>query len=364
MREHLNRVLLALIAQASTDAGTSLSEGFTRAADAGQAARHEALQCLLFDQHSGGEGIEFSVRETVHAAIEECRRLLPAHIEVSGELYDGADRVVGDSTALRELVTLLFAHAQHALGNRAGRLSFHMDRVEGARAANECPGLEAGTHARLRITIEHDRSVAERHGSALDALFQAWPSPNRRARADEGWNLGLSLARKAAWTLGGRCCGTCAADEAVCTVYLPLAARLQARSSGAGLGPGLGLAVLYVSGEEAILSMGRTSLIESDCCVSIACNGQDALRSLAVRAREIDLVVTEEFLDDMSGAALVSELQRRHNGLPALIAARPNRTARAKTLREYIMKPFSAGDLRSAAWMATAPDRRRPLTNA
>jgi len=363
MREHLNRILLALIAQASAEAGTSQPGEFRPVTDAGQDARHAALQSLLFDQRPSPSGSEFSVRGTVHGTLEKCGGLLPARIEVGTDLYDDADRVIGDALALRELVTLVFAHAQHALAGQAGRLSFRLDRVAGVRVANECPGLEAGQHARLRVAVEPVGTSNEAPVSALDALFRTWPGAEQGGRTGEPWTLGLSLARKAAWALGGRFCGPNAGDASLCTVYLPLAARMHARSSGAGLGAGLGLAVLYVSGEEAILSMGRTSLIESDCCVCIACNGQDALRSLAVRADEIDLVVTEEHLDDMSGANLVGELHRRHSGLPTLIAAPSATVGPHESLREYIMTPFTAVDLRSAAWMATAPDRRRSVAS-
>ena len=103
--------------------------------------------------------------------------------------------------------------------------------------------------------------------------------------------------------------------------------------------------ILFVEDESALLQLGKMAMELGGYKVLIAMNGKEALRLYQEHTSEIDLVLTDIGLPEMSGAELVAELQLVHAQTKIIVTSgflEPDMKAELFNagVREFIPKPF------------------------
>lgn len=312
----LSGVLLALMATSSDVRRHAESGDSSRVAER---ARERALHHLFFDgpgQDLHGEASSFSLSRAITETLDRCVRAFPDEVKITVEGLEGPERVSGNRAALSGLVTLIAALALDHVGTGAGQLYVRLERVDAAETAamtTDCAQSESSAASLARIAVDA-RPGGGQPNPSLDPVLRV-----PRARGGS-WDLGLTLARRLAWNLGGVLCNE--SEAAVPTVYLPLEGNLHpgsvARASACG--PPLGLHILYVSSEEPILAMGLPGLIESDCLVEVVPNGE-TLDRLQRPEAAFDLIVLGREVAGVHHAAFTEELGARASALGLPIAA-------------------------------------------
>jgi len=106
--------------------------------------------------------------------------------------------------------------------------------------------------------------------------------------------------------------------------------------------------ILLVDDSKEIVEALR-SFLNRNYIVHTASNGLDALRLFERNKREIDLVVTDMIMPDLSGAALISMIRAKSPGTPIIAMTGwghyPSRLATEAQANMVLQKPFDLADL-------------------
>ena len=177
----------------------------------------------------------------------------------------------------------------------------------------------------------------------------------------KGTGLGLSMVHGLAAQSGGRL-GLRSAIGKGTTVelWLPVAAntprRARAERSPA-VATGQPLSILVVDDDRLVLVNTAALLEDLGHRVVPAASAREALAILET-APDIDLVVSDQVMPDMSGTELRDELARRRPGLPVLIATGyAEMPLDANPALPRISKPFTQAELSRAVSDAVNPRR-------
>jgi CheY-like chemotaxis protein len=84
---------------------------------------------------------------------------------------------------------------------------------------------------------------------------------------------------------------------------------------------GNGVTILLVEYEGPVRAIARRILVRHGYAVIEACDGLDALRAAAEHAGEIDMVVTDMVMPELSGRAFVEQFVELYPGKPVLFVS-------------------------------------------
>ena len=141
-------------------------------------------------------------------------------------------------------------------------------------------------------------------------------------------------------------------------VYLP-ASRKRVTDTGTGNTELIGnKTILMVDDEELLLSTGQAILSAFGYRVVTASSGAKALEVLLQGDKEIDLVITDLVMPQMSGRELIEQIQLRIPGLPVICTSGYMRSSDAEEHQNYLPKPFTSQELlrRVKLVLETEPD--------
>jgi nitrogen-specific signal transduction histidine kinase/CheY-like chemotaxis protein len=128
-------------------------------------------------------------------------------------------------------------------------------------------------------------------------------------------------------------------------VYLPATRRIvRAAPSAPGDLSGT-QTVLFVDDEDSLLTMGRMILSSYGYTVLTANSGQKALEIFSGSEKEIDLVITDLVMPNMSGRELTEEILKLAPGMRILWSSGYVRSSSPEEQERYLQKPFTSQDL-------------------
>ena len=116
--------------------------------------------------------------------------------------------------------------------------------------------------------------------------------------------------------------------------------------------------ILMIDDEDLLLTMGEMVLSSYGYRVLTANSGQRALEIFAEKAAEIDLVITDLVMPNMSGRELIERLRRQVPAIKVICASGFVRPPSSEEKENYLQKPFASQDLlRKVKQVLTAKDR-------
>lgn len=128
-------------------------------------------------------------------------------------------------------------------------------------------------------------------------------------------------------------------------VYLP-ALKKVVKDSGSEPGDLNGdQMILMVDDEDLLLTMGEMVLTSFGYRVLTASSGAQALEIFAERAQEIDLVITDLVMPQMSGREVIERLRRISPQIKVICASGFVRPPASEENENYLQKPFASQDL-------------------
>ncbi|MCK0531808.1 hybrid sensor histidine kinase/response regulator [Sphingobium agri] len=218
--------------------------------------------------------------------------------------------------------------------------------VEGAEAhllAEQRPDLPTGHYVRLSV-------IDEGKGMDEDTLARAREPFFTTKGIGKGTGLGLSMVHGFAEQCGGsliisseRGSGT------TVSLWLPVAKEDANATDEERPAPSIltlsdqPLVILAVDDDDLVLTNTAGMLEELGHTVFQAGSGADALRMLA--EGEVDLVITDHAMPNMTGAQLADALDETHPGLPVIIITGYAELPPHATKRLRLDKPFKQAEL-------------------
>ena len=122
--------------------------------------------------------------------------------------------------------------------------------------------------------------------------------------------------------------------------------RIRCRCSGEEYPSGRGETVLVIEDEELVQNTLRTMLTEFSYSVVMAGDGQEGVAAYKQHRHDVDLVILDLSLPQVTGSEVLKELRRIEPDVKVLIATGvATEDVDLEGARQVIAKPFQVGDL-------------------
>ena len=281
---------------------------------AGLQARELVKRIMAFSRKQPAVFTRQPLGPVVREAIGLLRATLPSGVRITLTGDDQPFEVMADATQLHQVVMNLGTNAWQALGQRTGRIDVALKPVLGAPW--------------VRLSFEDN-------GSGMDEATQARIfEPFFTTKPDgEGTGLGLSVVQGIVQAHQGEISVTSAPGQGCrFDILLPLALTDTVESVAGADGQealhdtsppasGGGRRVVYVDDYEAMVAMVGAVLEGQGYQVRGFDNSPDALAYLRDHVQEVDLLITDYNMPEMSGLDLTHAARALRPSLPVIVAS-------------------------------------------
>jgi len=324
------------------------------------AGRAKALvdRILGFSRSGLGDRVPVNVQAVIAETLELLTASLPADIRLRKKLDAGDAAVMGDTTYLQQVAMNLCTNAIHAMGH-GGVLDVCLDRVQVAERHPLSRGfISPGAYVQL--------VVADTGTGIPPAVMERMFDPFFTTKGvGEGTGLGLSLVHGIVAELGGAIgVESSAGKGSKFEIWLPVVGDAETPSIDAPRPPrrGHGETVMIVDDEPALVALATELLTKLDYKPVGFESSSAALQALRAEPQRFDLLLTDEAMPDLTGAALAHEVRRIRADLPILIMTGHGGTqlgqkAAAVGAKEVLHKPLHGNDLAEAIARVLQPVR-------
>jgi two-component system cell cycle sensor histidine kinase/response regulator CckA len=344
-----------LSAASRADVGTIIAGG--------QRATRLIRQLLDFSRKSIRQPQPLDLVELLNELVRFWQRIIPEHIQLSLSIEPGAYQIEADPTQLHQLLTNLAINARDAMP-AGGILHIRLATVALEHDV-ECMGCLqafAGRWFRLQVVDTGEGIVP----ANLSRIFE--PFFTTKANGT-GSGLGLAQVLGIVEQHGGHIrvdsqpgCGTTFA------IFLPPAPATQRAAGfqkGAVSRQGLGQTVLLVEDDATVLTINQKMLELLGYRPLTARNGQQALSLYQAHQRQIDLVLSDMVMPDMSGIELLEKLKLHDPDIRCIIISgyqlgEESGPLVSPNIAGWLQKPVSLRRLSEViAQVLKAPDNER-----
>jgi CheY-like chemotaxis protein len=207
------------------------------------------------------------------------------------------------------------------------------------------PELKPGRYIVLRVSDTGCGIEPE----LIDAVFDPFFTTKPRG---EGTGMGLALV----YSIANNHQGAVQVESARCegatfTVYFPAVYRQAAEQAGLVEELPTGSeAVLFVDDEEMLSDLGPKMLESLGYRVTSKKSSSEALEEFKKNPRGFDLVITDQSMPGKTGFEIAQEMLLIRPDLPVILCTGfsqsvPEETARARGIRQYLLKPYGRKQL-------------------
>jgi two-component system cell cycle sensor histidine kinase/response regulator CckA len=207
------------------------------------------------------------------------------------------------------------------------------------------PGLTRGPYLRLRVSDTG-------HGMTPEILERVFDPFFTTKGTGEGSGMGLSVVHSIVKTCGG---AVFAASEAGAgssfTVFLPrLTVEVKPEKAAEEASLGSGERILLAEDEDTQRESLVRMLERLGYAVTNLADGAAALEEFRKDPQAYDLVITDQSMPKMSGSELAEAVLAERDDLPVILCtgfsdAVDGKRARAKGVREFVVKPFTLAEI-------------------
>ncbi len=319
------------------------AEDVEQIAAAGERARDLVRQLLAFARKQVMAPAPTDLGAVLRGSEKLLRRLLGEDLELRVEAEPGLWPVLCDPSQLEQVLMNLAINARDAMP-RGGRLTIHASNVAGPAGSPEAGTGEPAGWVKLLVR-DNGMGMSEEVKAHVFEPFFTTKEPGA------GTGLGLATVYGVVAQSGGKI--QVESEPGVGTTFeirLPRCAQpaLPPSSPSSPDRVGGSEAILVVEDEPLVRSITSRTLRDAGYRVLVAADAREALE-LAGSA-ELDLVVSDVVMPDMTGPMLARMLAERRTGLRVLFVSGYSRQAVAERGLEggtpdYLQKPFTASAL-------------------
>jgi PAS domain S-box-containing protein len=326
-----------------------------RIKDSSYRARDLVQQILSFSKGRELEKKATVFNSVVAEVLQLLRASIPASINVKLEDKTPNLVVAANTTQIHQVVLNICTNAAHAMKEKGGELKIELFEVPVDEVlSREIPDLSMRPYALLRVTDSG-------HGMSSEVMTRIFEPYFTTKPTGEGSGLGLAVAHGIITNHGGVISVTSELGKGSCfEVYLPLVAgevvaepiatnmmnSLEPEKSYSGR-------VVFVDDEPSLVEIGRDMLKHIGYEVIGFTSSTEALNYMIEHINEIDLLVTDQTMPDLTGDSLIRSVRKHRKSLPVVIctgySALIDRAGAEKLgVNAFLSKPYSIVELCSA----------------
>ena len=340
-----------------------LAEGSTARANlrevlaAAGRARELVQQILTFSRSDEQERKPLKMQIVVKEALKLIQSTLPATIEIVPNIDPDCKPVLADPTRIHQIVMNLCTNAYHAMMETGGKLEVSLRSVPvDPEGLDQNFGLRAGPALELAIRdtgLGMDRFTL---GRIFDPYFTT-------KEPGKGTGMGLSVVHGIVKGCGGgiRVESEPGAGTAFRIYFPPIEMEPEPAAEPAPEAVIGGVEhILLVDDEVQIVEMERQMLERLGYTVTVRTSGVEALEVFRAAPDRFDLVVTDQTMPNLTGAALTRRLRSIRPDIPVILCtgfseALTEEEARFLGVRAYLMKPVVKRQMARAIRRALSP---------
>jgi PAS domain S-box-containing protein len=314
-----------------------------------QRARDLVRQILMFSRKNESSRMAQPLHPVVNEALRLLRTSLPATIEIIPQLDESAPQVLADSTQVHQVVLNLCTNASHAMP-AGGRITVTLEQCSVSEdEASENEDLKPGPWVKLSVT---DQGVGMDEAT-LEQIFEPFFTTKG---AGIGTGLGLAVVHGIVKSHEGAIVVRSTVGKgSTFELYFPLAPPdADELTPAAPIVPhGHGERILVVD-DDAVCGFAVEKMVESLGYRATRCTRpEEALAQFSATPESFDLVVSDLAMPGMDGAELIGHLLNVRADLPIIVITGYMETARQRLLektpvRVVLRKPVSRDELARA----------------
>ena len=310
---------------------------------AAERARMLVQQILTYSRKGGEQRHPVAVVPAVREALQLLRSTIPATISIESVL-ESHGQVMADVTHIQQIVMNLCTNGYHAMRQQGGILQVRVVDIE---VAEEDAGVETdltpGRYVLLSVADTGTGMDEQTRKRIFDPYFTT-------KEAGEGTGLGLAVVHGIVRSYGGAIRVTSRPGHgSVFEIFLPRVDD-HGRNGTAAAAPGREIAggrerIMFVDDEELIVNMSRQMLSRFGYTVLSFTSSREAVAHFMKHGREIDLVITDLTMPEMSGVELARRMMDIRPDLPVILCTgyseEMNRDrAMALGIARFVQKPL------------------------
>ncbi len=314
---------------------------------ASQRAKDLINQILSFSREQEHEKQPVKISIIINEALKLLRPSLPSTIKIHSELERNRDTVEADSSQIHQILMNLCTNAHHAMKDKGGTLSINLSAVElDSAQASVFSELEPGPY--LKLTVSDTGTGIDEE--ILDKIFDPYFSTKEKG---EGTGLGLAVVHGIVKSHGGSISVESKSNQGTSIhIYFP---QIVEETGTKGDEPNdtypVGNECILFIDDEAYLTDISKQMLEHIGYKTIArTSSVEALELFKTRFNEIDCVITDLTMPNMTGDKLAKELIKIRPDIPIILCSgyseriTPEKASNIG-IKDFLKKPLSMRDL-------------------
>ncbi|MEH6650182.1 MAG: ATP-binding protein [Motiliproteus sp.] len=321
---------------------------------AAKRAKKLIQQVLNFSRKQSGTRTQVMPEEVIIDGISLIKASMPKTIELDLQLLTPGLKVWGDPSQLDQVMMNLMANAVDAIGEQPGKITVTMDEFEVDRdyAAN-FPQLKPGSYAKLSVSDDGCGIAPDTQERIFDPFFTT-KAPGK------GSGVGLATCHRITTDHDGVLSvyseegeGSTFTillplfDPSLTPVTKPLASSEEAPAKPAGFS--YRARIVYVDDDEKNVRFAERLLFRLGYKVSSYTSSHEAFAEIANKPDQIDLLITDRSMPELSGYELIERIRGILPDLPVVLvsgfAIGEEEQQRRLGVSDFISKPFEKDEV-------------------
>ena len=309
-------------------------------------AKEVVTQILSFSRKTETEEKQLNITSIVHESLKLLRASIPTSIEIRRNIASDVDNIFGDSTEIHQIMMNLCTNAAHAMEDEKGTLEITVEnRTIDESAGPRYPELRPGPHVQLSISDTGCGISPE----VIDRIFDPYFTTKD---VGKGTGLGLSIAHGIVKNHNGRISveSKIGKGSTFRILFPSVEGKIKEKSKEFKELPGGTETILFVDDEGAMVNLNQQRLERLGYKVIPKTDPSEALAFFLADPDQIDLIITDMTMPQMTGDRLAEEILKIRSDMPIILCTGYNSRIseeRAKEIgiRKYIEKPTEAANL-------------------
>jgi PAS domain S-box-containing protein len=278
-------------------------------------ARNLVRQILTFSRQTEQEKKPVMLTPIISEVASFLRASLPANIEIRKSVNVSSDVVIADATQIHQVMMNLCTNAGHAMKAKGGVLEILLDEIVIINNDTHAPAVKSGPYLHLAISdtghgIEHD---------IIEKIFEPYFTTKEKG---EGTGLGLSVVDGIVKSHGGAITVYSEAGKGtIFHIYLPPAEEKAVTGTYPDKKqlPAGNETILFIDDEKVLTEAGKLNLEDLGYRVITETDPAAAIELFRKTGRDIDLVITDKSMPQMSGFDLARGIKSIRKDVPVIV---------------------------------------------
>lgn len=317
-----NNILAAMLGYANlnlkyADPNSKAKQNLEQILIAGSRAKSLVNQILAFSRKATQDRENILISSVVNEVSAMMRASIPATIDIEINVNAPSSLIKANSSQIHQIIVNLCTNSVHAIGNKPGKIRLGVEDINfDSTFTTKFGKLPAGSYVKL-IVVDNGCGM---DNEVLERIFEPFYSTKP---IDKGSGMGLAMVHGIVNSYGGLVTVESQVGEGTTfEIYLPKVTgviKIDKSESDALKIRGGHETIILIDDEPQIVDMMRQLLEHFGYEVIGLTDCHEAVEIFKKRCEDIDLIITDYAMPNMTGKELLEEFSKIRDGIPAIM---------------------------------------------